>query len=466
MDIKNLESKAPNQPYINPTPGEITIVGLGRMRYIDTEKGTVETEDHISSKAAQLLKEIGCNAAQAQLALANSPADYPGIQNSFDACKPNNIKVNVKLGLVEGECNSIFYTGLAFRYEHWISVWGKIAAKFKDNPALGGWFLVDEPAVATMQSFADAKTEILKYDTSHPVLVNLYGVLAGNPSDRQMQLNGMTKVDRESTSGVMLDLVHNIPEYYDYFENIFGPSIWSSDFYPFNKSQKSPLLKEYFYEYLLMMKNKSSSTGRPFWTYIACNFNYTPVNGSFANAAYDSSLSLGRLRFQVFMALAYGAQGINYWNIFGDRTEYNLMPVDVDGKKTVLFDIVKTVNQEVKSYNSIFYGCKVSTLGVMVAKNVTTQTEKLPLIKPPYFVIKSAEFAQSTRWVVSIISNSDKTYLVIINCDYVNANTLKLTFLDNFSNVRKCLGNDTYSTPIKNCYEVVNAGDTLIFRIK
>lgn len=207
-------------------------------------------------------------------------------------------------------------------------------------------------------------------------------------------------------------------------------------------------------------------TGRPFWTYVASNIKYPAVNGSFAGAATDSALTIGRLRFQMFMALAYGAQGICFWNIFFDSyNAYNLAPVDKDGNKTVLFDIIKTVNQEVKAYNSVFCGCSVSNLGVMVNKNVTTQTEGLPLIKPPYYVVRSAEFSPSTRWLFSMISNAGTMYLVIVNCDYINANNLKMTFIENNLTVRKCLGNGIFSSPIKTFNEVVDAGDVVIFRI-
>lgn len=463
----NVEIQVENQQYINPTPGEISIVGLGRMRHQE-KSGEITTEPYITEEAATLLFEIGCNASQAQVSIGTDAPEYTGVKNSLESCGRAGIKMIPKYGLLANGAGCIYFYEIPEQYSYWTTSWGRIAEKFRNHPALGGWFLADEPAAVAMSSLAQAKDEILSKDPNHDVLVNLFGEYASKKEDiRRLQLNGRIEPrPNVTTPSTIPDLVITLSDYYDYYDKVFGPAIWSSDFYPFAISLKNPALRTDFYDYLLMMRNRSTSTGRPFWTYVACNFNYPTDNGNISKAAKNSSLTLGRLRFQVFMALAYGAQGICYWNIFGDRDVYNAMPVDVNGKKTVLFDIVKTVNQEIKSYNSVFCGGDAKYLAVIKDARKDRTDEKLPVITVPNKYIREFNKQSKDKWLYAEYQNGENNYLILLNMDYLKKKKARIGFNTSAAKVRRVVpggGETDYITEYKGD---VSAGGVVIFKIE
>lgn len=483
-DVKNesmaaAQTNSVSQTYINPTPGEITIVGLGRLQ--TTRLGfNRKTEEYLSDKSAQLLVEIGCNASQSQLAVTSSRPDYVNIQKSLDACQAAGIKLIPKFGMPKSGSGAVYFTDIQTWYDKWVTCWGEVAAKYRNHPALGAWFMCDEPTTIAMEkALARAKPEVLKNDSTHNVLVNLFGELANKEdlNKQLLQLNGESRpTNSKEGDGTMVVKAHNLDEYYDYFQQTFAPAIWSSDFYPFGFAYgyANCGLREEFYEYLLRMKNLSAKTGRPFWTYVACNLKFIPSpkdkdgNDIYDNdvlASHIDALTIGRLRFQTFMALAYGAQGICYWNIFGDGETYRAMPVGVNGHPTSLFDIVKTVNEEIKSYNSVFCGGFPTYLAVIKDPAVDKTDEKLPVITGSYEYLKSISRAPSDKWLYAKYSNGTNTYLILQNMDYLESKVVTVKFKDFPNTYRQVLPGGQLSDYITGYDGEVQPGGVLIFKI-
>ncbi|MGN0237033.1 MAG: hypothetical protein ACI4AK_02955 [Lepagella sp.] len=98
------------------------------------------------------------------------------------------------------------------------------------------------------------------------------------------------------------------------------------------------------------------------------------------------------MRFEAFSALAYGAQGIVYWQyrihgcdsgkldtlipVLPSPVSQNSVsnsengstqndqytqeaPIDINGNQTPIWDMVRTVNEEILKYDYIFYNCNV-----------------------------------------------------------------------------------------------------------
>lgn len=122
--------------------------------------------------------------------------------------------------------------------------------------------------------------------------------------------------------------------YYPYLENLqtlYKPFIWSYDFYPIlsklvNNSPTNELDIKYnsFYKYLKFFSRISRKYNSKFWAYAMCMEHYQLKDNDKINIEhYRPAPSKGELRFEIFNALAFGAQGIVYYQFgIGDPKVY------------------------------------------------------------------------------------------------------------------------------------------------
>lgn len=71
------------------------------------------------------------------------------------------------------------------------------------------------------------------------------------------------------------------------------------------------------------------------------------------------------MRVQMFTNLAYGAQGLQYftyWTPVSSTEDFRGGPITLEGKRSTVYDHIKTLNQEIKSLSGVFYGAKVKSL--------------------------------------------------------------------------------------------------------
>lgn len=110
------------------------------------------------------------------------------------------------------------------------------------------------------------------------------------------------------------------------------------------------------------------------------------------------------LRLQVFSDLAYGAQAIQYFTYRGLQHD----------EPTEVYDLVKTVNQEVQRLAGIFLGAQVISVS-HTGSEIPEGTKALGSLPTP---IKSLT-TSDTGAVVSVLEKGGNQYLVVVNRDFV-----------------------------------------------
>lgn len=344
--------KADNLPFIDPTPGEITI-----MASTPIPDGVTPTR-----QAYIDLVNAGFN-----LGITNGSVDY--FKNQFELIGGLDFKYLVKNDLL-----------LTDRREEVIDA-------LKDYKQLGGWVFLDEPHYDRIPELSTLYRRLYAADPSHMIFMNLVG----------------------SVIKIFTGPLTEYSQYLDYIQAKFQPMLWSYDLYPFSE-QKGKVEVKYnlFYYDLEQFKRISQTTGRPFWTYLQSM--ELKIGNYYMPAAKEEYL-----RFVAFSSLAYGAQGILYWTYgqrySGGNEEYLSALVNLNGEKTNAWYAAKKVNWEIKRFNHVFYKCKVLDLqhtGDRLYKGTRKLSGEFGSIK----MVRSG----ASGVVISRIENKEgKRYIVIVN---------------------------------------------------
>jgi hypothetical protein len=286
-----------------------------------------------------------------------------------------------------------------------------------NKPALYGYYLDDEPELSEIQDLALLTAQIQAIDSKHPCYINLYpnwiwGGAAGYAAN--------VKAFLEQTSVPFLSF-----DYYPIFSPQDGvPSTLHPD----------------WYRNLEDIASAAKKKGIPFWAF-ALALSHSTIT------SFYPVPTIAELRLQVFSNLAYGAQGIQYFTYWG---LYHDAP-------TIVYDRVKTVNQEIQNLSSVFLHASVISVWHTGAQlpNGTRPIDKLPA--PVKSLTTSDEGA-----VVSLLEKGDSRYLAIVNHDYKNPMTLTVSLESSVKQVQK-----TGSITEANSGTIqVDAGDIIIYTWK
>lgn len=360
--VADIQGQEKNRPYINPTPGEISIVASSPIP--DGVKAT--------RQSYQDLVECGFN-----LGMANGSVSYFKSQFSLIG----NLKFKY-----------LIYNGYLLTDKK-----AEAINALKNNPHFGGWKVSDEPKYADLSNLSQQCQEIYKIDPNHLLYINLIANI-------NSRFTGNCK---------------NFAEYLNLIQTTLSPQVWSYDYYPiWVKNGRLDINYELFYSYLEDVYSISTRTQRPFWAY--CESMAYKTNSYSRPEATEEYL-----RWEAFSALAYGAQGIVYWT-YGQRksnsTETYLSAlVNMDGKKTKAWYAAKKVNSEIKKFNNVFADCAVEEVRHTGTK-VYSGTRKLTGEFGPFSKISSGEAGV----MVSLIKNKGQNYVVIVSRDVQNQQNLSL----------------------------------------
>ncbi len=267
-----------------------------------------------------------------------------------------------------------------------------IVRRFKNNPAVAGYYLKDEPSAFEVADLADLAKRINAVDDKNFCYLNLLPNYAS-----KSQLGSFS-----------------YREYVDLYASKVSTRFLSFDHYPIVEDSSGKHCRKNWYENLEIIADEAGKTGKPFWAFAL----------SVAHGIYPVP-TIGELRLQVYSNLAYGAQGIQYFTYWTpkNKTQYNYRngPITDDTKqRTEVYDRIKMVNQEIQNLAGVFYGAKVISVahtGAMIPKG-TKRLDKLPSI------IKN--FAtEGEGAVVSLLGKGNEKFLVIVNRDFMK--TMKLT---------------------------------------
>jgi len=257
----------------------------------------------------------------------------------------------------------------------------KTAKRFISHPALAGYFLRDEPVRKDFAELGEWAKKIAAVDSKHFCFVNLISAI------------NTTKTDALGTP--------SYAEYISTFSKEVPVQLLSFDFYPILTEG----IHESWYDGLEVFSAEAKKLDKPFW--------------AFALASSYNSLhpipTLAALRLQLYSNLAYGAQGLEYW-AYWMSPGLRCAPIGLDGRRTIVYDRLKTVNNEIQNLAGVFVGAKVVSVrhtGVVIPKG-TSQLSSLPS------AIRVFE-TEGNGAVVSILENGAKTFFMVVNRDLKNS---------------------------------------------
>ena len=261
-------------------------------------------------------------------------------------------------------------------------------ALIKDHPALYAYHLKDEPYTSDFGWLGDLYDNIEELDPSHPCYINLLP-------------NWAWGVEEYSDNLELFALEFDLP-------------FFSFDNYPVVEVDGSAQVRPDWYRNLEEFSAMARKYGKPFWGFALAKAH--SITDPWPATVYPEPTS-GHLRLQVFSNLLYGAQAIQYFNFTG------LVDPATCQKKPV-YDLVKQINSEVKSFSHVFADCSIIDVWHL-GESIPTGTH--PLTAMPYKNVSHMSITGEGA-VVSLIDKAGETYLAIQNRSCLEAATLDIEF--------------------------------------
>ena len=298
----------------------------------------------------------------------------------------------------------------------------KTVTQFKNHPSLAGYFLRDEPVRKDFAELGEWAKKITAIDPDHICFVNLIASI------------NLTKTEALGTA--------SYAEYVSTFAKEVPQKILSFDFYPVLNQG----IHENWYHGLEVFSSEARKLNKPFWAFaLASSYNELhPVP------------TVAALRLQQYSNLAYGAQGLEYWSYWMSQG-LRCAPIDLNGKRTVVYDRIKEVNNEIQTLAGVFVGSKVVSVrhtGTIIPKG-TTRLTTLPA------AIKVFE-TEGSGALVSTLENGKNTFFLVLNRDLNNSMTLVISGDESLKRVLKdgrIISANKYSPKLE-----IEPGDVAIYR--
>lgn len=298
----------------------------------------------------------------------------------------------------------------------------------KNNPALYGYFLRDEPAISDFPALAAWADRIRALDPDHPIYLNLNPIYAG-----------------EGVLGGTYE--HYVREFIRYVK----PSMVSYDHYPIMAGG----IRSDFWQNLEIISKVSAEAGLPFWAFaLSTSHNPYPIP------------TMASLRFQLYTDLAYGAQLLQYftyWNPPQVVWNFHDAPIGLDGHKTAVYSLVKKMNEELQKRAAIWVGCTVINVVQAGAASV------IPKGTTPMTMLPEGVYELDTGGmgaVVSLIANGSHRYLMLVNHRIDISFEYKIVF--SASGVKR-IENDGEIVPLQDMIQysfTLDKGDCAVFQLK
>ena len=257
--------------------------------------------------------------------------------------------------------------------------------RFKDHPALGGYFLTDEPSAGDFPKLARWAGRIKAADPDHVIYVNLF------PDYANSQQLG----------------VGSYQQYVEQFVKQVPVPILSFDYYPIVGNS----VRDSWYANLETIMAASRASGKPFWAFAL----------SLAHYAYPTP-TVAHLREQVYSDLAYGAQGIQYFTYWAVKGLGDGAPIDPSGKRTPVYDRVRSVNKEIRNLSAFFAGAKVMWVR-HTGSSIPAGTRRFE----PQIPVESLT-TQGAGAVVSRLNNGERQLLLVVNRDINKSLSVSVRF--------------------------------------
>jgi len=295
--------------------------------------------------------------------------------------------------------------------------------RFRSHPAIAGYHLQDEPNVMYFAELSALVKKIRALDDDHFCYINLYPNYA---SDKQLGTAGYQKhVDK---------FIAEIPV-----------QVISFDHYPVVGDK----LRPQWYKNLEIISKAAQKAGKPFWAFsLAVAHDPYPIP------------TPAHLRVQVYSNLAYGAQGIQYftyWTPQSSTWNFHQAPITKDGKRSVVYNRVKELNEELQARAGVFMGSKVNYVQ-HIGEKIPEGTTRYSLNSPFHEFKIFGEGA-----VVSELVKGKQRFIIVVNRD-IN-NPMKLTVgVDVLRGVKRIQKDGSMRIlPLYQNKFTVDPGDAMIF---
>lgn len=257
-----------------------------------------------------------------------------------------------------------------------------LVKKYSNFSNLAGFYLWDEPYEAQFEEIKNFQKAIYTIDSKCLPLVTLF-----------------PQIGRFAKAADYRSYVKS------FITSTMSPLV-CYDNYPIVKQDGKIFVRDNFYENLEIVSSLAKEYKIPFWAFCM----------STQHGLYPSA-TVAYLTFEAFSALAYGAQGINYYT-YGTKTwetnqyAYTDAPIGPNGKKTKIWYYAQTVNKQIQNLSSVFLNCQVVKTG-HIGQSIPTGTKHFSEFPDPF----SSLNAERAGVLISHITNQGKNYLVVVNHD-------------------------------------------------
>lgn len=312
----------------------------------------------------------------------------------------------------------------------------KTAQRLMTHPALAGYHLMDEPCATDFPKLGAWVKQIQSVDKEHGCYINLFPNYANKEQllgkDRALELGEDPYIKHVEL----------------FLKEVPVPFI-SFDHYPVIEHNGVRMLRKEWYKNLEIITAASNESGLPFWAFSLAT----------AHKPYPIP-TVSEIRLQMYSNLAYGAQTLQYFTYWhpGESTtwDFHSAPINLDGTRTIVYNRIKMVNQEIHSLSGVFLGSKLISVwhtGEQIPDG-TRSIDELPN------QIKSLETVDG-RALVSVLKKEGRRFLIIVNRDFLESMTFTIKTEDTVKRVLK----DATIIPVNNASEKVeiDPGDIAIF---
>lgn len=324
------------------------------------------TEDDIEREWFEKIRGSGVNIALAYL------TDTASISKALGVADRTGLKIMLRSPLLDNPKSAY-----------------PLIERIRGYKSLAGYLICDEPNANLFGTLRIRRNMVYTMDTTRTVMMNLF------PVAPLATLHAASYTDYVLGSIRTVDL----------------PLI-SYDNYPIYMSDGERTVKNNFYENLQIVSDAARDTGRIFWA-----FGMVLEHMRYPEATEED------LRFEIFNALAYGAQGIEYYRFMyspNPRLQAKSAPIMTDGTLTTLWDRMKVVNAEIQGLTDVFLGCRVRKLGHL--RSIPEGCGPLIGNAGPFSLIRPGREGV----LVSEIENGGRHYVVIVNHDPVYSQRIRL----------------------------------------
>lgn len=203
---------------------------------------------------------------------------------------------------------------------------------YREHPAYLGNLAIDEPASSYFDLLGASHDAFAELDPDKYFYINL---MPNYASVNQLFVDKM-----DETGG--LPTAEQYQQYLDAYMEKVKPTLISYDYYPLHGA--FPALTQGYYDNMSVVRETASKYGVPFWVFIQAS-------------SWNSNARLpikAETFWQVNTALAYGAQGIQYftfWCPFEDGFTGGM--VSRTGEKTPIYGDVQEMNKQIAAIDHV-----------------------------------------------------------------------------------------------------------------